>query len=103
MARIHALTLFAAILTGATLLGTSLVGAADVCSCRAPAGKRVELGGTACLPTPTGPRLARCVMDVNILSWQILDTPCVVSFTPLPDGWHRLAGLAAGRAVDPAR
>jgi hypothetical protein len=55
--------------------------AADVCTCRAP-GKRVELGGTTCLQTPQGPRLARCVVDVNIMSWQILDIPCPVSEAP---------------------
>ena len=67
-------------------------------TCRAPGGLRVELGGTTCLSTPAGPRLARCVMDVNILSWQVLDEPCVVSWTPLPQGWRHVAVLAA----DPA-
>ena len=85
----------AAGLSGAALLGASTAEAADVCTCRAPGGRRVELGGTLCLSTPAGPRLARCVMDVNILSWQFLDEPCVVSWTPAPPGRWRFAVVAA--------
>lgn len=77
------------------LIGTATAlapaAAADVCTCRAP-GKRVELGGTTCLQTPKGPRLARCVVDVNVMSWQILDVPCPIALRRPTD---RLAALAA--------
>ncbi len=64
--------------------------AAIECTCRAP-GKRVELGGTICLRTPDGPRLARCVMDLNITSWKVLDAPCPVSALPDPAPQSRIA------------
>lgn len=100
MGRVHAIAAVVACLAGALVVTTRAAEAEEpACTCRGPGGKRVELGATLCLSTPTGPRLARCVMDVNILSWQVLDAPCVVSFTPLPDGWRRLAGLAAKPAV----
>lgn len=98
MARMLALAVLA-LPVAAALAGASPATAADVCTCRAPGGKRVELGGTACLPTPAGPRLARCIMDVNILSWQNLDTPCIVSFTPIPQAARRLAGLSPRAAT----
>jgi hypothetical protein len=85
MRRIFDIVVVIGCLIGAA--GTAVpASAADICTCRAP-GKRVELGGTTCLQTPRGPRLARCVVDVNIMSWQILDTPCPISF--LPDGVPR--------------
>ncbi len=93
MARLLDIAIVAVGLIAAALHGASRVAAADACTCRAPGGIRVELGGTTCLSTPTGPRLARCVMDVNILSWKFLDEPCVVSWTPLPRGWRRVAVL----------
>jgi hypothetical protein len=46
------------------------------CTCRA-LGRSFELGQTACLPTPKGPRMAVCVMVLNMTSWQMSDTPCV--------------------------
>src|SRR5262249_46331078 len=46
------------------------------CTCRA-LGRSFELGQTACLSTPKGPRMAICVMVLNMTSWQISDTPCV--------------------------
>jgi hypothetical protein len=96
MGRVHAIAAVAACLAGALVVTTRAAEAEEpACTCRGPGGARVELGGTSCLPSPTGPRLARCVMDVNILSWQFLETPCVVSFTPLPEGWRHLAGLAS--------
>ncbi|MDK9695174.1 MAG: hypothetical protein OEL76_02140 [Siculibacillus sp.] len=93
MARILDIAILAAALTGATLAGASVAEAADDCSCRAP-GRRVELGGTACLPSPAGPRLARCVMVLNNPSWQFLETPCPVSSVPDPGEPRRIAGLA---------
>jgi hypothetical protein len=95
MARILDIAIVAVGLIGTTLLGASAAGAADTCTCRAPGGLRVELGGTTCLSTPTGPRLARCVMDVNILSWQFLEAPCVVSWSPVPQDRLRFAVVAA--------
>ena len=29
-----------------------------------------------CIPTPEGPRLARCGMVLNVTSWTFLDEPC---------------------------
>jgi hypothetical protein len=46
------------------------------CTCRA-LGRSFELGQSACLPSPKGPRIAVCVMVLNMTSWQISDTPCV--------------------------
>jgi len=46
------------------------------CTCRA-LGRSFELGQTVCLSTPKGPRMAVCVMVLNMTSWQISDTPCV--------------------------
>ena len=104
MGRVFAIAAFGAGLAGALLVTTQAARAEEpACTCRGPGGARVELGGTSCLPSSTGPRLARCVMDVNILSWQILETPCVVSFTPAPEGWRRLAGLAAIPSAEPGR
>ena len=40
------------------------------CTCRA-FGRSFELGQTACLQTPKGPRMAVCVMVLNMTSWQI--------------------------------
>ena len=52
--------------------------AAADCTCRA-FGRNFDLGGTACLATPSGPRLATCVMVLNNTSWQFSDTPCVAA------------------------
>jgi hypothetical protein len=53
----------------------SLTAAAD-CTCRA-LGQDVELGGSACLATPYGPRYAVCGMVLNNTSWQFSEMPCV--------------------------
>ena len=95
MGRIFDIVVVIGCLIGATVTGVP-VSAADICTCRAP-GRRVELGGTTCLQTPRGPRLARCVVDVNIMSWQILDVPCAISF--LPDRTH--PGTTTARLVPP--
>ena len=52
--------------------------AAADCTCRAPGGQ-FELGQTACLTTPQGPRLATCGMVLNNPSWQFSEAPCTVS------------------------
>ena len=46
------------------------------CTCRA-FGEDVELGGSACLTTPNGPRYAVCGMVLNNTSWQVSEMPCV--------------------------
>ncbi|PSC02866.1 hypothetical protein SLNSH_21975 [Alsobacter soli] len=45
------------------------------CTCRAQ-GRTFEIGETACLRTPEGSRIARCVMVINVPSWQPTATPC---------------------------
>jgi hypothetical protein len=62
-------------------LDASWPAAASVCTCRAP-GRQVELGQTACLMTPKGPRLATCGMVLNNTSWQFSESPCTVSDVP---------------------
>lgn len=78
--------------TGTTLVVAPVARAAE-CTCRLPGQQRVELGGTACLPTPQGPRLARCVIDVNITSWKNLNLPCPVSAAPEAEPLRRSAAL----------
>jgi hypothetical protein len=50
--------------------------AAPNCTCRAR-GRSFELGQSACLQTPKGPRIAVCVMVLNNTSWQLSETPCI--------------------------
>jgi hypothetical protein len=65
-------------------LGTMLAAAASFmplpaaadCTCRAH-GRDFELGRSACLSTPNGPRYATCGMVLNNTSWQVSDTPCM--------------------------
>jgi hypothetical protein len=69
---------------GAVILATFAVvgafvvaaGAEPNCTCRAR-GRSFELGQSACLQTPKGPRIAVCVMVLNNTSWQISETPCI--------------------------
>jgi len=80
--------------------------AAADCTCRAP-GRQFELGQTACLTTPQGPRLATCGMVLNNTSWQFLETPCTVSDVAPPSTSrpalaqrdHALMGNADKRAM----
>lgn len=100
MARTLDITVAVVSLFGA--LATVVPSAAAIeCTCRAP-GKRVELGGTICLRTPDGPRLARCVMDLNITSWKVLDAPCPTAALPDPAPMSRIAVLLPSAAA-PAR
>jgi len=46
------------------------------CTCRAR-GRSFELGQSACLQTPKGPRIAVCAMVLNNTSWQLSETPCI--------------------------
>jgi hypothetical protein len=59
---------------------------------RAP-GRQVELGQTACLMSPKGPRLATCGMALNNTSWQFSESPCTVSDVS-PPGAPRSARFA---------
>ena len=58
-----------------TIVQAQLRGAAD-CVCRA-AGRTFEVGETACLQTPEGPRLAECGMVLNNTSWRLTESPCL--------------------------
>jgi hypothetical protein len=55
------------------------------CTCRA-FGRSFELNQSTCFPTPKGPRIAVCVMVLNMTSWQISDTPCVGA--RMRNGWR---------------
>ena len=59
-------------------LDALVTSAAANCTCRAP-GREFQLGQTACLSTPNGPRLATCAMVLNNSSWAFSDAPCTVS------------------------
>jgi hypothetical protein len=72
----HKLAPYAAIALLAALDASGAT--ADAGTCRAQ-GRHYELGQTACLNTPNGPRLATCAMVVNNSSWKFSDTPCTVS------------------------
>lgn len=69
------------------------------CTCRA-GGARYELGDTACLRTPAGPRLARCEMDQNVTSWKTLAVPCAVS---QGRGWSPVALASPPAPLSPSR
>jgi hypothetical protein len=52
--------------------------AAADCTCRA-GGRDYELGRTVCIASPTGLRLATCMMVLNNTSWRFSETPCVTA------------------------
>jgi hypothetical protein len=79
-------------------LDASWPAAASECTCRA-LGRQVELGQTACLMSPKGPRLATCGMALNNTSWAFSQTPCTVS-DAAPSGGRR---VALARRLDVAR
>jgi hypothetical protein len=80
-----------------------VTGAQADCTCRA-LGRNFDLGGTACLTTPDGPRLAVCDMVLNNTSWKFSATPCLVSgpaappSTPRPLHRHARIDAAAPRS-----
>ena len=43
--------------------------------CRAN-GRFVRQGETACIPTPSGPRVAMCAVSINLLNWNVSDRAC---------------------------
>ena len=49
------------------------------CQCRGPSGRFYELQERACLRGPDGDRLATCVMNQNVTSWQFTNEPCTYS------------------------
>lgn len=65
-------------LVGASLL--ALIPAPAVadpdCTCRGPGGRLFHQGETTCLPSPDGPRLARCAMALNNTSWAYTKERC---------------------------
>jgi hypothetical protein len=65
-------------LAASAIFGTfdSTTTAEPRCTCRA-FGRSFELDQSVCLPTSKGPRIAVCVMVLNMTSWQISDTPCI--------------------------
>lgn len=74
------------------------------CTCRA-FGRNFELGASACLMTPSGPRLAVCGMVLNNTSWRFSDAACAVigggspagpAQTPAPAPTAGPAHVAAG-------
>ena len=48
------------------------------CTCRAK-GHDYPFGAIVCLPSPTGPQLARCGVFLNNTSWQFTGQSCVIS------------------------
>ena len=48
------------------------------CTCRAQ-GRDFEMGQSVCMATPQGFRVATCGMVLNNSSWDVSQTPCVVS------------------------
>src|SRR5689334_25061548 len=68
------------------------------CICRAR-GKEFELGQSACLPSPKGPRMATCGMVLNNTSWQFTETPCVISEVPETAPDRRSAHVRRGGAA----
>jgi hypothetical protein len=90
----HRLAPYAAVALVAALdaLGATAAGG----TCRAQ-GRHFELGQTACLTTPNGPRLATCAMVLNNSSWQFSEVPCTVSDVS-PPGSSRPALARRDRA-----
>lgn len=50
------------------------------CHCRGPGGKDYDLKQRVCLRGPQGDRMATCVLNQNVTSWQFSDEPCDVSW-----------------------
>lgn len=48
------------------------------CTCRRPGGIS-HVGETACIATPSGPRIALCSMNQNVTSWEIGEEGCQIS------------------------
>jgi hypothetical protein len=75
----HTIVIIAAVVS--ILVATSAF-AGEKCKCRFNGGY-IDEGKTACLKTPKGLSLARCVKVLNNTSWKSLDLPCpVASLSP---------------------
>ena len=61
-----------------TFLTISVSGSYADCTCRAQ-GRDIEQGQTICMATPKGFRLATCGMVLNNSSWNVSESPCIVS------------------------
>ena len=71
------------------------------CTCRAP-GSRADLGQEICLPTPNGPRRARCVMVENMTSWAVSDETCgATTFRHPPRGPRTMTAAPASASAPP--
>ncbi|WP_350334801.1 hypothetical protein [Coralliovum pocilloporae] len=47
-------------------------------------GNYYKVGEEACIKTNKGPRMARCILKINVSFWEWLDRPCPVSnYTPV--------------------
>lgn len=47
-------------------------------------GNYYKVGQEACIKTNKGPRMARCILKLNVSFWEWLDQPCPVSdYTPV--------------------
>lgn len=49
------------------------------CQCRGPQGQMYDLEERTCLRSDAGHRLATCVMNQNVTSWQFSEESCDVS------------------------
>ena len=95
---------------GRSLAALVVVGAITVapaaladCTCRGRDGTAVELGGTICLTTTEGPRLARCEMVQNVSSWRTTQDSCPMArFSPVGSPVV-LGAVDAGRVAALAR
>ena len=74
-----AATLDAARADGPVRAGASL----PACTCRYK-GANVPLGTRVCLSTPEGPRMAECVVELNVTSWRPGKDPCLETSTVAP-------------------
>jgi hypothetical protein len=70
----------------ALCLLTTVVTTAEAhdCKCRYVGGE-VKQGETACISTAKGKSLARCEMFLNNSSWTVLNQPCDVEQSSVPD------------------
>ena len=103
--RIGALTVLATTVTGllAAALPTHVL-ADPNCTCRG-LGRNFDVGETACLETPKGPRIATCGMALNNTSWLFSDTPCVAAHRvpPIPDKQAKSEAVGLSPATSTTR
>ncbi|MBV8565983.1 MAG: hypothetical protein JO366_15975 [Methylobacteriaceae bacterium] len=71
---------------GLTRPGMSL----PACTCRYK-GANVPLGTRVCLSTPEGPRMAECVVELNVTSWRPGKDPCQETSRLLPSAASQTA------------